>query len=292
MSVPEWFSKALAAPVEERVTDVDGCAISYRCWGPAGAPGLVLVHGGAAHARWWDHVAPMLGEQYRIAALDLSGHGDSGRRDTYTFGQWAAEVIGVAGAADMAPDPVVIGHSMGGFVALATAARYADRIAGVAVLDSPVREQTPEELAAADHTAFGPLRVYPDLDHALSRFRTIPEQDGNLPYVMDHVARTSLRQADGGWTWKFDPRIFGRKPASPEALRSITARVAIFRSEHGLLTPEIGAHMYELLGRVAPVIEIPLVGHHMMLDQPLTLITGLRTLLADWQHSVPHRRGD
>jgi hypothetical protein len=48
--------------------------------------------------------------------------------------------------------------------------------------------------------------------------------------------------------------------------------------------------MYELLGRVAPVIEIPEAYHHIMLDQPLLLVAGLRTLLADWEHSVPHRR--
>jgi hypothetical protein len=43
---------------------------------------------------------------------------------------------------------------------------------------------------------------------------------------------------------------------------------------------------------VAPVIEIPLAGHHAMLDQPLPLITGLRTLFADWQHSAPRLRQD
>lgn len=287
LNVPQWFSSALAAPAAELTTTVAGCAISYRCWGPAGAAGIILVHGGAAHARWWDHIAPMLGSQYRVAALDLSGHGDSGRREEYTLQQWSAEVVAVGDAAGMAPEPVVIGHSMGGFVALATAKRYPQQVSGVVVLDSPVRERTPEEIAAAQHAAFGPLRVYPDRAEALSRFRTIPAQENYLPYVMDHVAQTSLRKTDGGWTWKFDPRIFGRERPAAELLRSVTARVAVFRSEHGLLTPEIGAQMYELLGRVAPVIEIPLAGHHMMLDQPLSLITGLRTLLADWQHSAP-----
>ena len=47
--------------------------------------------------------------------------------------------------------------------------------------------------------------------------------------------------------------------------------------------------MYELLGRSAPVIEIPEAYHHIMLDQPLLLVTGLRAL-ADWDHSVPRAR--
>jgi hypothetical protein len=49
--------------------------------------------------------------------------------------------------------------------------------------------------------------------------------------------------------------------------------------------------MYEQLGRLAPVVEVPFAYHHVMLDQPIPLVTGLRTLLADWEHSVPHRRG-
>ena len=40
--------------------------------------------------------------------------------------------------------------------------------------------------------------------------------------------------------------------------------------------------------RVAPVIEIPVAGHHIMLDQPVALVAALRTLLADWDHSIPH----
>jgi hypothetical protein len=48
--------------------------------------------------------------------------------------------------------------------------------------------------------------------------------------------------------------------------------------------------MYDQLGRNAPVIEIPEAYHHMMLDQPLLLVMGLRTLLADWEHSVAKRR--
>jgi hypothetical protein len=48
--------------------------------------------------------------------------------------------------------------------------------------------------------------------------------------------------------------------------------------------------MYELLDRNAPVVEIPQCYHHMMLDQPLALVSAFRTLLADWEHTTPHKR--
>ena len=93
---PEWFTKALATAPQERRVDVDGTTISYLAWGDPGPRGLVLVHGGGAHAHWWDHIAPLLALDRRVLALDLSGHGDSGRRDSYTLDAWATEVLAVA----------------------------------------------------------------------------------------------------------------------------------------------------------------------------------------------------
>ena len=73
-------------------------------------------------------------------------------------------------------------------------------------------------------------------------------------------------------------------------LVQVRCRFALLRAEHGLITPDIREEMYEALGRVAPVVELPQSGHHPMLDQPLVLLTALRALLADWDHSEPHRK--
>lgn len=289
---PQWFRDALAAPVEDGFVDVGGCSIHYRQWGPGDRPALVLVHGGAAHAHWYDHVAPLLASEYCVAALDLSGHGDSDRRDRYRITEWAEEVVAVAELFSSQGPPVVIAHSMGGWVGMATAAEHGDAIGGLILLDSAVFRPDPEADAAERGTAFGKLHVYPSVDAALARFRTVPDQPTSLPYVIDHVARTSLREVEGGWTWKFDPRVFGPEgEPGGSLLERITSRIALFRAEHGLVTHDIGQYMYEALGRVSPVIEVPLAWHHIMLDQPIALVTGLRALLADWQHSDPFTRG-
>ena len=59
-SPPAWFSAALDAAVQEGTTVVDGASIAYRAWGDPDGRSIVLVHGGAAHSRWWDHIAPLL----------------------------------------------------------------------------------------------------------------------------------------------------------------------------------------------------------------------------------------
>jgi pimeloyl-ACP methyl ester carboxylesterase len=254
---PSWFTGALAAPVEDRVVKVDGASVA---------------------------------DDRHVLAIDLSGHGDSDRRDSYSFDLWSREILAVAKDAGITKPPVVIGHSMGGIVTLQLAALYGARIEGAVVIDSPVREPAPEERAARGDRVFGELRVYPTKEAILSRFRPVPDQPV-LGYIADHVAETSIREGGGGWTWKWDPRVFGRgQELLP--LSKLDCRVALFRAEHGILSAEMSHVMYDRLGRVAPLIEIPVAGHHVMLDQPIALVAALRTLLSDWDHSLPAQPRD
>jgi pimeloyl-ACP methyl ester carboxylesterase len=292
---PIWFGRALAIPFTDEHVEVDGCRIHYLAWGARGRRGLVFVHGGGAHAHWWSHVAATFSNEFRVLAIDLSGHGDSGHRAGYALEQWADEVVAVAEPGGIEGLPVVIGHSMGGFVSIVTAARHDSRVNAVIICDSPVTEPDPEIGAYHLREAFGRPRTYSDPVEAAAHFRTVPSQDHYLDYVMQYVARWSMKAVDGGWQWKFDRRIFeqfesGMRYVAEPYLEQVKCRLALLRSENGLVTPDIGESMYEKLGRVTPVIEIPEAGHHAMLDQPLLLLTALRTLLADWDHSDPHRR--
>lgn len=292
---PAWFRDALAVPFADEVVEVDGRGIHYLAWGERGRRGLVFVHGGGANAHWWTHVAARFAEEFRVLALDLSGHGDSDHRSTYSLEDWTDEVMAVAAAGGIVGRPVLVGHSMGGFVTIATAALHPEDVAGVIVCDSPVTEPDPEVGAYHVRDAFGRERTYATEDEALARFRTVPAQPHYLHYVMDHVARRSLRRVEGGWRWKFDRSVFaqfagGVRSIALPYLSDITCRLALLRSEHGLVTRDIGEAMFERLGRVTPVIEIPEAGHHAMLDEPLVLLTAIRTLLADWDHSEPHVR--
>src|SRR5262245_35657660 len=130
---PLWFQQALDTVPEEHVIEVDACPIHYLAWGDPEKPGLVLVHGGAGHAHWWSFLAPQLAKQYRVIAPDLSGHGDSGRRETYPREIWAHEVLAVAAHAKLATPPVLIGHSLGGLVSIVAASLFGDRLAGAII---------------------------------------------------------------------------------------------------------------------------------------------------------------
>lgn len=295
VGAPAWFVRALAVPFDDNRVDVDGAGIHYLSWGERERRGLMFVHGGGAHAHWWTHVAAQFADDFRVVAVDLSGHGDSDHRDLYALEQWTSEVMAAAADGGIAGPPVVVGHSMGGFVTIATAALHGDGLAGVIICDSPVTAPDPEVESFRLKEAFGRPRTYASVEAALARYRTVPPQDHYLDYVIDHVGRRSLTQVGDGWQWKFDRRIFeqfafGMRSIALPYLERVRSRFALLKSEHGLVTDDIGNSMYEALGRVAPVIELPEAGHHAMLDQPLILLTALRTLLADWDHSEPQRR--
>jgi pimeloyl-ACP methyl ester carboxylesterase len=291
---PAWFDEAVRAQGEDGFVDVDGARIHYLRWGDRRRPGLLLVHGNAAHAHWWDFIAPYLARDYNVAAMDLSGMGDSEwRSEGYRMDQFSREQMAVctdAGMFQLSEPPVIVGHSFGGFVTMLTGALYGHRLAGTVIVDSPVNP--PDRPGGPPRREAKPHNIYPTLAAALARFRLMPPQTSENLFLLDWVARHSLKEVATGFTWKFDPKIWQRFSIgdTAERLKSTKCRIAIFRGERSvLMPPQIGEYMFNLLGRQAPVVEIPLAQHHIMLDQPLALIAALRALLADWEHSIPTR---
>ncbi|HUN37035.1 MAG TPA: alpha/beta hydrolase [Trebonia sp.] len=285
---PSWFTRALAAPADDRTVAVAGAGVCYRAWGQAGRPGAVLVHGTAAHARWWDHIGPLLeADGLRVAALSMSGHGDSDWRDLYSLDQWAAEVMAVAADAGIAGPPFIIGHSLGGSVAIRTAAHYGADLAGIVVIDSPVYEGPPPPEMSTPEMGFGTGRTYPSREAILARFRLVPEQPV-LPYVREHVAAWSVTARDGGqWGWKFDHSLFAKMTGPPSPAERARCQVAVLRAEHGLMSAGMAGRLASRLGGPVPIAELPAAGHHVMLDEPLSLVAALRTLLASWTVTEP-----
>src|SRR5262249_59822649 len=139
--------------------------------GEGGKPGLVRARGGAAHAEWWSSLAPLLTRQYDVVALDLSGHGDSDRREEYPRRVWADEVLAVIADAHFPGPPVLIGHSMGGLVSIVAASVYGDELAGAIIVDAPVRKPDPESEEGNYGRSFRHPKVDPTLDEAAARFR-------------------------------------------------------------------------------------------------------------------------
>ncbi|QNL20208.1 alpha/beta hydrolase [Hyphobacterium sp. CCMP332] len=280
---PAWFEKALAMPTEAGRVGVEGADIVWKAWGGRGQEGVILVHGGVAHKQWWDAIAPFLAESRRVVAIDMSGMGDSGHRDVYRMPLYAEEVKAVARDAGLfdAGKPFVVGHSFGGFVTMVSSMEFGDELAGAIILDSPVRP--PEEQRSSSPPQRGG-KTYEQLETAIARFRLLPPQPCEAVYVVDHIARNSLKPVEGGWSWKFDPNLWAKleyQRRDPEVLRdSAKCPLAFFRgADTSLVTDEIWAFMQETFGAGTPMISIPDAHHHLILDQPLAVAAALETLM-------------
>lgn len=278
--LPGWFSWALAQGATSHFCDSSGVRLHYRGWGldNHARPGLLFVHGFRAHARWWDFIAPFFIERFRVAAVDLSGMGDSGRRLDYGAGVVAQDILAVIENAQLAP-AVVVAHSYGGSRALRACATRPEWVRHAVLLDSFVvyrDDPMPFDIPTAP-------RLYPDFETALRRFRLLPEQP-RLAAVADHVARHSIHEVDGGWSWKFDPMLppgGKREPDGQRLLRSIRTPVDFIRGEHSLVVSDERARdALRHLQNPGRYVVLPDAHHHLMLDQPLALIAALRALLA------------
>ena len=288
---PAWFEAAVSAPCDTAYVEVDGASIHYRRWGDPTKPGLLLVHGNGAHAHWYDFIAPLLADTYCVAALTFGGMGDSAWRDAYTVETFTAEQLAVcahAGFFDGGRKPVIVAHSFGGFITMHTGARHGERFSGIMIVDSPVRP--PEDKWDGPPERNGPTRIYADLKSALARFRLAPPQPCENHFIVDYIARHSLKQVEAapgriGWTWKFDGSIWRRFDGmlDPKNIfQAITSPLAIMRGADSVLIPDRTWDYMQGLRADMDVISLPAAQHHVMLDQPLAFVEAVRTQLAAW----------
>ena len=105
-------------------------------WGPPGAAPLLMLHGGNQSAHSWDLVSLHLADRFRIIALDQRGHGDSewARDAAYGPDEMARDALALL-AAEGIQRPIVMGHSMGGMVAMRLAALEPELPRAVVLVD-------------------------------------------------------------------------------------------------------------------------------------------------------------
>ncbi|MGR8948085.1 MAG: alpha/beta fold hydrolase [Gammaproteobacteria bacterium] len=289
ISPPEWFQSAVDYPCVSRRVEVDNCRIHYLFWDshelPATAPGLLLVHGGGAHANWWRFIAPHFANQFRVAAIDLSGMGDSGTREQYSAEMRAKEMLAVIKDAGFGDHTFIIGHSFGGFMTMRFGVDFGASIVGAIIADSPVRPPD-DPPPGRGNRVFNVVRTYADYEEAVSRFRLIPDQTCDNDFIVEFIARHSLRKVDDGWVWKFDPATMGAnrwQEPFHEHMKNMQCRTAyIYGERSALVGPKQLDYVASLMRPHSPLVGIEQAAHHLMLDQPLAFVAVARAIIDQW----------
>jgi len=200
--------------------------LHYLDWGNEQAPLLVLVHGGRDHAHSWDWVAGELAREWHVVAPDLRGHGDSawapdGHYDMVDFVYDLAELVEHLGASPFA----LVGHSLGGNIALRYAGVYPHNIRKLVLIEG--LGPSPAKAAAEDARPMAEVmrswieerrrvlprkpRSYASLEEAIARMRAANEHLSieQARHLTVHGVRT---HDDGSLTFKFDPALAALSP--------------------------------------------------------------------------------
>ena len=281
--IPDWFWKAVETVPENHVVEVDGCDVCYQVWGDTRPgkprPGMLLIHGMNAHRRWWDFIGPQLSDDYRVAAMDLTGMGDSDYRYAYDAATYAQEIAAVCDAAGFGDDVVVVGHSFGARVAVKAANLFPGRFGALVLVDSGIRHPDEPE---PDYPLLNPRRakVYPNRDSAEERFRLMPPQPCANDYILAYIAKHSLMRVEGGWAWKFDdelPLTLKDVERTPDDYRRLALPTGIvYGARSAACSTRTVAHTAALIPGDVPVVAVPDAHHHVFLDQPLAFVAALR----------------
>jgi pimeloyl-ACP methyl ester carboxylesterase len=235
----------------DRNTEIIGPASSYYVsqrlrlhyvdWGNPDAPPLLLIHGGRDHARSWDWVARELRPDYHVVAPDLRGHGDSAwvAGGHYTLHEFVLDIARLLEAIDEFP-VTIVGHSLGGAVAIHYAALFPDRVHKLVAIeglgpppslakeleDTPSWERSLEWIEKVKEFSGRQPRRYPSIEAAAQRM--IEENAFLTPEQARHLTVHGVaRNEDGSFSWKFDnyTRVFYPQRFDSEAIRELWGRI-------------------------------------------------------------------
>jgi pimeloyl-ACP methyl ester carboxylesterase len=250
-------------------------------WGDASAPPLVALHGWLDNAGSFATLAPLLASRYRVTALELPGHGHSDHLPAGVGYHYLDHVRAVLGALDVLALPrcSLLGHSLGAGIAALVAAAAPARIECLHLIEGlgPLGDDGTHTLQRyRDAFAAAPangkaLRVFRSIEQAASARAIASGLDEELARP---IIERGLRETDGGWQWRSDPRL-----ARPTAIRlaeaQIRALLAGIEAPTSLLlsqpvTPYLPAAQMEARAACVPRIAIEHMagGHHLQLEHP------------------------
>ena len=246
---------------------------------------MLCVHGGAAHAHWYDFVAPGFTPDHRVLSLDLRGHGDSAWADTHTYSwkTYGADIDALVEKLDLR-DFVLIGHSMGGMISLVYAATHSGRVGRLVIVDSIMLMPMDRVLKMREFAA-KPARSYATQEELVARYRLEPaDSQMAAPDVIQRMALHSGRQdAHGQWQHKADRRVY----ANFEQIEGIplwekikVPALAIRGERSTRFTPEVLAEVRARAPQVQ-IAEVPASDHHIMLDNPQKFVEVVRNFLTE-----------
>lgn len=268
-----------------RQIEIGGQRIHYRVLGDPLAPPVIMLHGIMGHSREWDGVVEAMSRTGRVFVIDQRGHGRSDWAEDYSLDAMTRDIIGFIETLALTPARIV-GHSMGGMVAMTLAAARPELVERVVVVDIAPDSVTGELAAGLREFVTGlASRGYDTVDDAYAEWAGDPYA---RPELLRHYVEHALRRgADGKLAWRFDGVGLEGFLDSVDpgrlwrAVDSIRVPVLVVRGEHSEAVSMASA--LQMLGRFcnARLVEIPDGAHDLGVQQPEAVAEAVLEFFAD-----------
>jgi len=284
----------VSSSLESLFVDAQGLRLHVRHRpAPADAPAVLFLHGWLDHSHSFDALIAHVPAHWRLALLDFRGMGQSAHAPPEAHYQSADHALDVEAALDGLglERAHLVGHSLGGIVALTYAAARPGRVQTVSLIESlgptggEPRVAVERLRAFLDDARRPPHRKrYPDVAAAAARLR---ENNPSLPEAAAlHLARHGTEPFEGGVAFTFDPRhrrrfAQGYDEAQWLALQAaVTCPVQLIRGEQGLTpAPQRLRARLEALPSLVGTPHVFPGGHHVHLERPSEVARVLATFI-------------
>jgi len=249
--------------------NINGIKLAYIRQGK-GTP-LVLLHGYPLDHQLWDEVIPLLKDSFDLIVPDLRGFGESTTVDTpYTMDDIASDIAGLLDHLGV-QKTAIVGHSMGGYVALAFARLYPERMNGLGLVSSQLLADPPDRKegrykTAADVAEKGISGV---VDAMTSKFTSSPQWQAFARKNMEEQRPAAYVGALKAMAERVD---------STPLLSSIKYPVVVIHGNADMLIPIDRAREVKAALPKTHLVEVKGVGHVPMLDAPHDTAQGLMQL--------------
>jgi 3-oxoadipate enol-lactonase len=249
---------------------VNGFQMFYQRRG-AGTP-LLLIHGYPLDHTIWGPVLPLLEASADLILPDLRGFGRTEAvRGEYAMSDLAADLVALLDSLGL-EKTVIAGHSMGGYLALAFARAYPQRVMGLGLVASHALADSPEQVAAryaaADRVAKKGLGSLAD---------SMPASLTSDPKLQANLKKIIERQSSIGAIGAL--KAMASRPDSTPILASFEFPVLVVIGLTDALIPLQRAYQIQKLVPHSRVVEMPGVGHMPMMEAPRITAEALKTLV-------------
>jgi esterase len=202
----DWSRQSAAGAAADGFVTVNGLRIHYVDWGNPAAPPLLLIHGLDRVARTFDHVAPHFTSRFRVIAMDMRGHGDSGwdPQGRYLVEDHIKDVEGLVQQLGLR-GITLWGNSTGGRVAQVFAGMHPELVARV--ISEDVGPERPRQIADSYARRVAQEEAgWASEDELLAQVRK-SNAGMSEAVATAFVKYGSKRRADGRVIWKRDPQL-------------------------------------------------------------------------------------